>query len=80
MLVLSRRVFTFNTYIVKTGPNMSGDGCSLICGAYGDNGVRNEVLPKAGEFCADPCERSGDGVRLCAYSGSVLGRRSGDPF
>jgi hypothetical protein len=38
------------------------------------------VLPSAGESCVEPCERRGDGVRLCVYSGRVLGRRSGEVF
>jgi hypothetical protein len=46
----------------------------------GEYGVRKGVLPRAGELCRDSCERRGDGVRLFAYSGRVLGRRSGEVF
>lgn len=68
------------SYIVYTGPNILGDECSLICGMYGDIGERKELFPNAGEFWDELCERSGDGIRLFVYSGSVLGSRSGEAF
>lgn len=65
------------TYIVKTGPYISEDPWSFNGGEYG---ARKELLPRAGELCKEPCERRGDGVRLLAYSGRVLGIKSGEPF
>lgn len=62
--------------MVKTGPYISEGGWLLMGGEYG---VIKFVLPNAGEFCKEPCDNKGDGVSVPGYSGTVLGRRSGDP-
>lgn len=65
------------TYIVNTGPYISEGPLSLRAGEYVE---RNELLPSAGELCREPCDRSGDGVRVFVYSGRVLGSKSGETF
>lgn len=61
---------------MNTGPYISDGGWLLIGGEYG---AMKFVLPNAGEFCNEPCDNKGDGVSAPGYSGTVLGRRSGDP-
>lgn len=65
------------TYIAKTGPYISG-GPWLLNG--GVKGVMKPLLPRDGELCSDPCERSGEEVTLLGYSGSAPGNNCGELF